>query len=253
LAARAEPYTTIAPVYDRLIGDAGLEPIWAAFQHSRRRHRVRFGKAVDVACGTGRFLARLARGARSGVRLYGVDRSAAMLAVARRRLAGTQVVLLRQDMRALALPEPVDLLTCNFCSIGYLTEIAGLRGTLAEFYRNLCFNGVLIFDTMLGDNEAPVGDRFRQRIALPGFSADWDVRPSAKKRGSVVEMYSCVRYSRGGRICGRERHVQRWWPRPILERYLTDAGFQVLGVQRVTDQRPARAMDRWVQFVARRG
>ena len=253
MTARVAPYAMIAPVYDRLIGDAGLEPIWDAFRHSRSRYRIRFAKAADIACGTGRFLARLARGADPGARLYGVDRSAAMLAVARRRLAGTGVVLLRQDMRALALPEPADLLTCNFSSLGYLTDIAQLQATLAQFYRNLCFNGTLIFDTMLGHNEAPVGGRLRQQIALPGFAARWDARPSASKRGSVVDMNSCVEQADGRRVCGRERHVQRWWPRPTLERLLTGVGFRVLGVHRLTDGGVAGPADRWVQFVARRG
>ena len=253
MTARVAPYAMIAPVYDRLIGDAGLEPIWDAFRHSRSRYRIRFAKAADIACGTGRFLARLARGADPGARLYGVDRSAAMLAVARRRLAGTRVVLLRQDMRALALPEPADLLTCNFSSLGYLTDIAQLQAALAQFYRNLCFNGTLIFDTMLGHNEAPVGGRLRQQIALPGFAARWDARPSASKRGSVVDMNSCVEQADGRRVCGRERHVQRWWPRPTLERLLTGVGFRVLGVHRLTDGGAAGPADRWVQFVARRG
>ena len=250
---RVAPYAMIAPVYDRLVGDAGLEPIWDAFRHSLSRYRIQFCTGADIACGTGRFLFRLARSAGPDVRLYGVDRSEAMFAVAGGRLAGTRVVLLRQDMRTLALPEPANLLTCNFSSLGYLTDIKDIRATLNEFYRNLCFNGMLIFDTMLGNNEAPVAERFRQQIVLPGFSAYWDVRPSASKRGSVVDMNSCVHHADGRRVCGRERHVQRWWPRPVLERHLTAAGFRVLGVHRLTDWGAARPADRWVQFVARRG
>ena len=246
------PYASIAPVYDRLIGDAALEPIWAGFRHSCRRHRVTYASVADVACGTGSFLAGLARTMPGDATLYGIDGSPAMLSVARRRLAGTPVRLLRQDMRALKLPTPVDLITCNFSSLAYLRKIKELQATLVAFYQNLCFNGVLIFDTMIGENAAPSGGAFRQIIALPDFRAQWDARPSADNRGSVVVMNSCVQHTRMGAVCSHERHVQRWWSRSLLDRLLGRAGLRVVGAHRLGDQRPAGPTDRWVQFVARR-
>ena len=250
--ARVAPYESISPVYDRLVGDAGLEPIWDAFRRSCQKYAVRFASAADIACGTGRFLARLAHWKGPGTDLYGIDRSDAMLKIAHGRLAGSGAVLLRQDMRRLELPRPVQLLTCNFNSINYLVEINQLQATVNKFHHNLSFSGVLIFDTMLEGNMAPMRGRFRQKIILAGLSADWDVKPSAKMGGSVVDMKTCIHRSGGPPVCSYERHIQRWWPRSILERVLATAGFATLGVHRVGDHRPAGPADRWVQFVARR-
>ena len=251
-AARVAPYDSIAPIYDRLVGDAGLEPIWDAFRRSCHKYRVRFASVADIACGTGQFLGRLAGWKGPEVDLYGVDRSDAMLDIARRELAGSSASLLRQDMRRLELPRPVQLLTCNFNSIDYITEGIHLQVTVNKFHHNLSFNGVLIFDTMLAGNVAPMRGRFRQKIILAGFSADWDVKPSAKMGGSVVDMKTCIQRSGGPPVCSYERHIQRWWPRSILERVLARAGFATLGVHRIGDHRLAGPADRWVQFVARR-
>ena len=101
--AHVPPYTALAPVYDRLMGQvAAPSGIWQAFRESCARFGISFRAAADVGCGTGSFLRRLAA---PGRRLYGVDRSIAMLRIAERRLRGLGVRLLCQDMKRLCLPE----------------------------------------------------------------------------------------------------------------------------------------------------
>lgn len=243
------PYASVAPVYDRLVGDAGFESIWEAFRHACRRYDVRFASAADIGCGTGRFLAALAR-LRPDATLVGVDRSPAMLAVARRRL-GRRVRLLRQDMTRLRLPAPVDLLTCNFNSLNYLTDIEGIRLAFDCFRQNMNFRATLIGDIMLHQDAARVGRAFRQTIRLPEFRARWDIDFLPSNGGSVVTMNSCLRRPDRSWSCAREQHVQRWWPRVAVERLLRRAGFVILGVHRLDDHRPAGPNDRWVQLVAR--
>ena len=245
-----EPYASIAPVYDRLVGDAGLEPIWHAFRRSCALYGIRFASAADIGCGTGRFLARLAR---RGLRLYGVDRSAAMLTVAARRLAGAGVVLLHQDMIRLALPRPVHLLTCNFNTINYLREFEFLHAAFESFAASLLGRGHLIFDVMIRAHHAPAMSALRQQIDLPRVRARWDSRPLAGMEGAIVQMHTCIQAAGGRWACAQERHVQRWWPWPVLERLLTAAGFRLLGRHRLIDHRPAGPSDRWVQVVAQRG
>ena len=71
--------------------------------------------ALDAGCGTGRvtrlLLERLPRG-----RVYGVDRSPAMLAVAREQLAkeaASRVTLVEADLTTVRLPEPLDAIFSN--------------------------------------------------------------------------------------------------------------------------------------------
>lgn len=73
-------YGVIAGAYDRAGGpdiDAEQPAMWELFD------RLPAGRAVDVACGTGRHLARLAQ---LGHHVVGVDQSPEMLEVARQRI-----------------------------------------------------------------------------------------------------------------------------------------------------------------------
>ena len=80
-------YGSIAGTYDRAGGpdiDAEQPVMWELFDG------LSPGRAVDVACGTGRHLARLAE---LGHRVVGVDQSGAMLEAARQRLPEVRLCL----------------------------------------------------------------------------------------------------------------------------------------------------------------
>ena len=80
---------------------------------------------VELAVGTGRVAIPIAR--ETGKRVIGIDRSPAMLAVARERAAGLSVELRDGDMRELVLEEPVDLIICPFRSLLHLRTWADKR------------------------------------------------------------------------------------------------------------------------------
>ncbi len=100
---------------------------------------------LDLACGTGTVALAFAQ---RGWRVYGVDASAAMLAQARQKAAETGLapLLSQQDMRAFALPEPVDLITCLFDSLNYLLAIEDLRQTFTRVAAHLKPGGLFICD-----------------------------------------------------------------------------------------------------------
>src|SRR5690606_24132414 len=91
---------------------------------------------VDLGCGTGNISIPLAQ---SGLRVFGIDVSDDMLAVAQHKTErqlrmsslapGGSVCWLQQDMRVWELAEPVDsVISCCDC-INYLTEEADLAET----------------------------------------------------------------------------------------------------------------------------
>jgi SAM-dependent methyltransferase len=80
---------------------------------------------VELAVGTGRVAVPIAR--ETGKRVIGIDRSPAMLAVARERAAGLPVELRDGDIRDLALEEPVELIICPFRSILHVRSWADKR------------------------------------------------------------------------------------------------------------------------------
>ena len=105
-AAQVPPYSQLAAAYDRLVGNALSPIVRQSFERALGDFGVTFRSAADIGCGTGAFLAYLLR---YQVPLWGVDISPAMLRIAARRLPSSRVRLLRQDIRRLALPRPVEL------------------------------------------------------------------------------------------------------------------------------------------------
>jgi SAM-dependent methyltransferase len=104
---------------------------------------------LDVACGTGRHLAYLRR--RHSV--AGIDLSAAMLRVARRRLPG--VPLYRGDIRHFRLPRTFDVVTCLFGTIGHIGSERELRAAFRNLANHLRPGGVAIVEPWIDP------DRFR--------------------------------------------------------------------------------------------
>src|SRR5439155_12641237 len=92
----AEPYSVLAAIYDRVVGDASFPNIRASFEAARRLYRLTFASAADIGCGTVTF-ARYLTG--YGVPVFGVDGSAAMLRIAANKNRGRNVKLLHQDLR----------------------------------------------------------------------------------------------------------------------------------------------------------
>ena len=80
---------------------------------------------VELAVGSGRVAIPIAR--ETGKRVIGIDRSPAMLAVARERAAGLPVDLREGDMRDFELDEPVELVICPFRSLLHLPTWADKR------------------------------------------------------------------------------------------------------------------------------
>jgi SAM-dependent methyltransferase len=107
------------------------------------------GDVLDVPCGFGRHTLPLAR---AGYRTTGVDRSAALLAEARRRSGdGPGPELVAADYRALPLPdEAFDTAVNLFTSLGYLGDEEDVR-VLAEIHRVLRPGGRLVIETMHRD------------------------------------------------------------------------------------------------------
>jgi trans-aconitate 2-methyltransferase len=127
----AKPPDWDAATYDRL---ADPQQQWA--EALLARLPLRGDECVlDAGCGSGRvtrlLLDRLPHG-----RVYAVDRSPAMLAVARTQLAayGERVTLIEADLRTLRLPELVEVVFSN-ATLHWISNHARAFGTLASVLR----------------------------------------------------------------------------------------------------------------------
>lgn len=101
--------------------------------------------ACDLCCGTGSTALEMAR---EGVRMYAVDLSPGMCRAARKkaRHAGLPLRVIQSDMREFKLPEPVDLVLCEFDAINHVPERGDLSAVLKCVSRALRPGGHFFFD-----------------------------------------------------------------------------------------------------------
>ena len=138
-------YDLLAAHYDAVTGDSATE---ATFIDGIIKHAC--GRAVtllELACGTGGIIARLA----SRYQVSGLDISPGMLAVAREKLPeGTPLYL--ADMSNFKLETTFDAIVCVYHGINHLLSFSYWESFFDCAYRHLNYGGVLIFDVITAHN-----------------------------------------------------------------------------------------------------
>ncbi len=241
-----EPYSTLAELYDRVVGNAFFNQIRSSFEIAVRRYRVHFRSAADIGCGTGTFAAYLSR---FGIPVFAVDGSPAMLAIAARKNRGRYIQFLQQDLRQLRLPHPVDLITCNHDTLNYLLRLSELTKVVERCRENLSPNGHFIFDLIVRRFDASRSHHAVQHIVFPDVRAIWRSYWEPRAGLSIVKMTFSLRRN-GSCSLTSEVHVQRWYSLSSLKAILLASGFRLRGIHDAEDMRPITRMTSWVRFVA---
>jgi len=220
-----------APFYDwenaRTLGRRDV-PFWRAVALGAH------GPVLELGCGTGRVALPLAR---AGVTLVGIDRSASMLARARRRVARARLAgrvrLIRGDIRH--LPFPAASFPTVLAPYGVLQSLLrerDLAATLASVHGVLQRGGTFGLELVA---DLPAWEEYRTRVSLRG----WRGRPG----GARVTLVETVRQDRARRLTifdqafterrGRARRTRRFalafrtLSVPQMVRRLEKAGFAV--------------------------
>src|SRR5262245_48920680 len=195
------------------------------------------GPVVELAVGTGRVAVPIAE--RTGRRVIGIDISAEMLAVARRRAAEAGVGLdLRQgDMRELALDEPTDLVICPFRAMLHLRDHVERVQVMRRVRNSLVPGGrfawnAFVFDPAVAEE---IGGVWREEHGV-GNRSTYDL----DERRIDLELES-------GAI------VRLWWlDREEWEAAVAESGLEVETLYGWFDRRPFEETSREFVYVARR-
>jgi SAM-dependent methyltransferase len=129
-------YEAFAAIYDDWSADMTKDvPFYVELARESK------GPLVELAVGNGRVAIPVAR--ETGRRVIGIDKSPAMLAQARERVAqaGVDVELREADMREFELDEPAGLVYCPFRSLGHLPAWADRRCVFERVHASLRAGG----------------------------------------------------------------------------------------------------------------
>ena len=175
-----------APFYDwenaRTLGRRDL-PFWrnVALQVG--------GPVLELGCGTGRLSIPLGR---AGVPLVGIDRSAPMLARARRRVSraglSRRVRLIRGDIRHLPFPSrrrPFSMVLAPYGMLQSLLRERDLTATMAAVHQVLQRGGTFGIELVA---DLPSWAEYRKRVSLSGWRG--------RKGGARIALVESVRQDR---------------------------------------------------------
>ncbi len=244
-------YQVFATLYDSLMEEAPYDRWVDYIKRCADVDSLEGMQLLDVGCGTGELLVRLHE---EGAQVAGVDLSPDMLAVAREKCGKHhfEPLLIEQSMTELNGLETFDLITLFCDSLNYLENASDVMATFERMNDHLKDGGLLLFDVhsffkieklFIGQTFAEEGD---------DISYIW-TSFSGTEEGSVEhELAFFVREDDGRYIKFEELHKQRTFRIEQYERWLEQAGFEVVSITAdFTDEYPHSESER-IFFCARK-
>lgn len=241
------PYSQLAPAYDQTLGWPTFLRTRRSFERLSRLYDIRFRNAADLGCGTGLFANYLSRC--WDVPVWAVDISPDMLRVAELNCSGSGVRLLRQDIRCLRLPEPVDLATSNFDALNHLTGKDDLRVAFQRVAENLRPGGHFYFDLITPC--FPLGKRavYVRTVRAQTRQVTQLIRWNPTHR--IISITVAVQSSDSPRA-KLEFHRERVYSFEEVGRWLMGAGFVIRGVHDEQTLEPASGCPQRIIVVAQK-
>ena len=189
---------------------------------------------LDIGCGTGSHGLLFVR---RGYEVTGLDASASMLAVARRksRPEDDPLHLIHGDMRSFRLGRMFDAAVCMFGAFGYLLGERDVTGCLTSVRRHLAPDGLFVFEywqtSAVRPNHQSWLDRSAEENEIIRFS---ESRFDSRRSRLAMDFRFLVIANR--RVLDRfsERHVARTYTRGEIGRFLRKTGFGRVGEFGVT-------------------
>ena len=200
------------------------------------------GPVLELGCGTGRVLLPIAR---AGIAAVGVDRSAEMLAVLRKKAPPTTLRLVPASMTDFDLgPERFRLVFSAFRALQHLCSVDEQLACLARVRRHLAPDGLFAFDVFSPDlrrlADPDIAEQEDARFADDGDEVIRYVRTVPDPAAQVIQVRFRYERRRGERVMGDDvvEIPMRWFTRWELEHLLARAGFAIVACYGGFDRRP---------------
>lgn len=245
-------YTNFASVYDTFMDNIPYEE-WCDFVAEKLcLYNINKGIVVELGSGTGNFSTLLCD---KGYKVYGIDNSYSMLAVALDKLVPKYYDRIRyslQDMRDFKLPRPVKAIVSVCDSMNYITSVEDLYTVFNNVYNNLSDDGLFIFDiktihffrNILGDDI--IADTYEDSSFI------WENNYDEDTSINTYTLNIFTKYKKNLYKKNTETHYQRGYELSRIEAALEECGFHVLEVvDELTKASPSSDSER-VFFISKK-
>jgi SAM-dependent methyltransferase len=204
------------------------------------------GPVVELAVGSGRVAVPVAQA--TGVRVIGIDRSAAMLAKAREAAAtaGVDLDLREGDMRELSLDEPAALIYCPYRSLLHLPTWADRRRVFERVAAALRPGGRFAWNAFVFDPHIAVR---MDGVARPHLDSEtlWEYA-AHHPEDNRIDITAYV-----GEPGQDPRNLQLWWlTRSEWEGLIDVSGLEVEALYGWFDKQPFDDESREFVWIARK-
>jgi len=235
-ARMSQVFNAFAAYYDLLYRDKDY-PGEAGYVHSLlTRHGVESGRLLELGCGTGKYAEQLAH---LGYSVHGIDSSAAMVDLARKRLPAQLTDKLSfelGDVRTARLTSQFDSIISLFHVASYQSTNEDLIAMFATASAHLEVSGVFVFDFWYGPGVLTDPPAVRvKRLESPDLKITRIAEPSLQPSLNIVDVHYTMYVTRrttGEKLELEETHRMRYLFLPELQWLLRAAGLRILSAER---------------------
>ncbi|NYE58109.1 class I SAM-dependent DNA methyltransferase [Carboxydothermus ferrireducens] len=214
------PYSKIANFYDLLLSGVPGDYWVQLIEDLLKRWNYEVKTIAELGCGTGVILEKLSK---KGYKLYGVDISPEMLAVAHnKKIENTNLIC--QDIVNLELPEKVDLIFAFHDCLNYINSKDDLYQCFSQVKDNLNEQGLFYFDLnrlewLLNLENIP------GELHLDNLVLNWTGKFNNNKFFIKLRIYN----QNTGEVSYEQHELSLFSPEEVLK-LLADLNFSVLSV-----------------------
>jgi ubiquinone/menaquinone biosynthesis C-methylase UbiE len=218
------PFQKLAPIYDELMGSIFYDKMLPYFEVLKRKYSIDGKKMLELACGTGTCSIYFAK---RGYNVKGLDISASMLEIARKRASREEVDIefFEAAMQDFNFDETFDLVVCLFDSVNYILNKGELESCFNNTYKVLRKGGYFLFDinTIHGLREG--WDNKVEIRSIHDGSSVWEMRWDEKNK---IAYLTVSVESKNNSF--KELHVERGYAKEELVSNLKSQGFKIINI-----------------------
>jgi len=217
-------YHDFATHYDKFMSASKKYAVWEKMiAQTIAKYAVPKGLCLDVACGTGAISQMLIK---RGFKVIGIDKSAEMLAIARKKLPDAQFI--EADIRQFRVEadQPAVMAVSFYDSLNYLLEDEDMVAMFKSVRDNLAPGGIFLFD-MNSREHMEISQKNNARV----FEYDdlmMIMRFSGEGRIWILDIDMFTKKDNNLYVRSTERHIERGYDEEDIAPLLKQAGLTLL-------------------------